>query len=65
MNGIKLIDVQCFPFYSILLAVGRTRVDYFSLDVEGAESRVVANVPWHLVDVKVNSIIFLYFSKRF
>ncbi|KAI9562639.1 hypothetical protein GHT06_010093 [Daphnia sinensis] len=55
-DGIKLIDVQCFPFYSILLAVGRTRVDYFSLDVEGAESRVLANVPWHLVDVKMLTV---------
>ncbi|KAI9562649.1 hypothetical protein GHT06_010103 [Daphnia sinensis] len=56
MNGIKLIDVQCFPFYSILLAVGRTRVDYFSLDVEGAESQVLANVPWHLVNVKTLTV---------
>ncbi|XP_059352831.1 uncharacterized protein LOC132087713 [Daphnia carinata] len=54
--GIGLIDVQCFPFYSILLAVGRTQVDYFSLDVEGAESQVLANVPWHLVDVKTLTV---------
>ena len=65
-DGIKLIDVQCFPFYSILLAVGRTRVDYFSLDVEGAESQILFNVPWHLVDVKVSDrlsyIIPFHFS---
>ena len=29
--------VQCFPLYSILLAVGRTSIDFFSLDVEGHE----------------------------
>lgn len=53
-NNIQIMDVQCFPLYSILLAVGRTQVDYFSLDIEGAESQVLANVPWPLVDVKVN-----------
>ena len=31
---------QCFPFYSILLAVGQTSVDFFSLDVEGHELEV-------------------------
>ncbi|EFX71561.1 hypothetical protein DAPPUDRAFT_255633 [Daphnia pulex] len=55
-EGIRLIVVQCFPLYSILLAVGRTRVDYFSLDVEGAESRILSHVPWHLVDVKTLTV---------
>ena len=26
--------VQCFPIYSLLLALGNPTVDYFSLDVE-------------------------------
>ena len=30
---VELTPVQCFPLYSILLAVNRTRVDFFSLDV--------------------------------
>lgn len=49
-----LIEVQCFPLYSILLAVGRTQVDYVSLDVEGSESSILMNVPWHLLDIKVS-----------
>jgi hypothetical protein len=49
----KLSNVQCFPLYSILLAVGRTRVDYFSVDVEGSESQILMNVPWHKVNIKV------------
>ncbi|KAF4525312.1 hypothetical protein B566_EDAN014921 [Ephemera danica] len=28
--------LQCVPFYTLLLAMNRTRIDYFSLDVEGA-----------------------------
>ena len=36
-----LIDVQCFPLYSILLALGNPTVDYFALDIEGAELPVL------------------------
>ncbi|XP_045208637.2 protein Star-like [Mercenaria mercenaria] len=36
----KLIQVQCFPLYTILLAIGKMDIDYFSLDVEGAERGV-------------------------
>ena len=49
----RLAKVQCFPLYSILLAVGQTQIDYFSVDVEGSETDVLTNVPWHKVDVKV------------
>ena len=55
--------VQCFPFYSILLAVGRTRVDFFSLDVEGHEFRVLKTIPLHKVDIRVSSI--RYYSSKF
>jgi hypothetical protein len=37
----------------MLVAVGRTRVDYFSLDVEGSEYKILATIPWHKVDIKV------------
>ena len=29
--------IACFPLQSILMALNRTTVDYFSLDVEGLE----------------------------
>ena len=45
--------IQCFPFYSILLATGRTRVDLFSLDIEGDELAVLKTIPWNKVDIKV------------
>ncbi|KAA0195001.1 hypothetical protein HAZT_HAZT007856 [Hyalella azteca] len=45
--------VQCFPFYSFLLAANITTVDYFSLDVEGQEFNVLKTIPWHQVDIKV------------
>lgn len=49
----RLMTVQCFPLYSILLAVGQTKVDFFSLDVEGYEIPILKTIPWHLVDIKV------------
>ena len=35
-------DLQCFPLYTILLAVGNPKIHYFSLDIEGAENKVKA-----------------------
>lgn len=30
-------QMQCFPLYSLLLAIGKLLVDYLSLDIEGTE----------------------------
>lgn len=48
-----MITAQCFPLYSILLAIKKTQIDYFSLDVEGYEMGILRNIPWHKVDIKV------------
>ncbi|XP_046640295.1 protein Star-like, partial [Daphnia pulicaria] len=48
--------VQCFPFYSILLAVGRNDVDYFGLDVEGSEYKILETIPWHKVNIKTLTV---------
>ncbi|XP_057368447.2 protein Star-like, partial [Daphnia carinata] len=52
----NLVTVQCFPFYSVLLAVGRTKVDFFSLDVEGHELEILKTIPWHKVDIKALTV---------
>lgn len=49
----KNVTVQCFPLYSLLLAVNQTRVDFFSLDIDGHELKVLRTIPWHLVDIRV------------
>ena len=36
-NNFINFQMQCFPIYSMLLAVGNPVVDYMSLDIEGAE----------------------------
>jgi hypothetical protein len=45
--------VQCFHFYSLLLAANIITVDYFSLDIEGQEFNVLKTIPWRRVDIKV------------
>ena len=54
-----LVKVQCFPLYSYLLALNITTVDYFSLDVEGAEYKVLLTIPWEKVDIRVSVDYFL------
>ncbi|KAK8728992.1 hypothetical protein OTU49_017468 [Cherax quadricarinatus] len=53
-------EVQCLPLYSILLALNRTTVDYFSLDVEGSELAVLRTIPWEKVDIKTLSVEFIH-----
>ena len=36
--------VPCFPLHALLVALNRTTVDYFSLDVEGYELDVSVGV---------------------
>ena len=64
MSADKMLEsVQCFPFYSILLATGRTRVDFFSLDIEGDELTVLKTIPWNKVDIKVLLVEYFYIKE--
>jgi FkbM family methyltransferase len=49
----ETILVQCFPMYSILRAIGTTHVDFFSLDIEGAEVAVLRTLPLNQMTVDV------------
>lgn len=53
---IKEKIVQCFPLFSVLLAVGVKEIDYFSLDVEGAEYEVLKTFPFSDVRIRILSI---------
>ncbi|XP_035714231.1 protein Star-like [Folsomia candida] len=52
----RSFEAQCFPLYSILRAINVTTVDYFSLDIEGAELSVLKTIPWEAVLIKTLSI---------
>ena len=48
----KIINMQLF----FALQLGNPRVDYLSLDIEGAELAVLNTVPWSKVDIRVVGI---------
>ena len=50
------VHLQCFTLYSLLLAVGQTEVDYFSLDVEGSELDILLTIPFSKVKIDVISV---------
>ena len=45
--------MQCFPIYSVLLALGNPTVDLFSLDVEGSDFEILKSIPWEKVNIRV------------
>lgn len=49
-------EAQCVPIYSILKAINVTTIDYFSLDIEGAELGVLQTIPFDSVLIKVMHI---------
>lgn len=49
----ETILVQCFPLYSLLLAIGNPRVDFMSLDIEGSELAVLRTIPFDKVHIEL------------
>ena len=46
--------VECYPLYSLLLAIGMAdKVDLLSLDIEGAELAVLRAIPWARVNIEL------------
>ena len=54
------IQVQCFPLYSLLLALNQTRVDFLSLDVEGDEEKVLRTIPYKKVNIRMMTVEFVH-----
>ena len=50
----------CFPLYSIMLAMNRTTIDYFSLDVEGFELDILRTIPFDKLDIKTLSVEYAH-----
>ena len=53
-------NTYCFPFYTMLLALNRTHIDYFSLDVEGLELDVLKTIPFDKVDISVFTVEYIH-----
>lgn len=50
---IEEIEVDCFDFHAALATHAITRVDYLSVDVEGAELAILTSIDFGCVDVRV------------
>ena len=52
----RTIKMQCLPLTSIIKALGNPTIDYFSLDIEGAEFPVLQTIDFTQLDIKVISL---------
>lgn len=50
------IAVQCFPFYSIMLALDIDHIDYLSIDVEGPEAEILQTIPYDKIRVDIITV---------
>lgn len=48
--------VKCFPLYSLLLAMNKTTIDYFSLNTGGTELQVLETIPFERVKIEIIGI---------
>ena len=55
-EGPGTFTLQCVPLYTLLLALGNPTVNWFILDIEGAEYQVLQTIPWHEVDIEMVSV---------
>lgn len=51
--------VKCFPFYSLLLAMNVTNIDYFCLESNGTELQVLETIPFEKVQIEVIDVHLL------
>ena len=56
--NLQNINVQCFTFDSVMKALGRTHIDLFSLDVEGAEVPILQSISFS--DFTIDVILVEY-----
>ena len=50
------VVVKCYPLSSLMNTSGQTHIDYFSLDVEGAEMIILKSIDWKHLDIDVFTI---------
>ena len=60
----KLTEIQCFTLYSLLLALQQMEIDYFSLDVEGAELYIMETIPFDKLKINVMSIEYRVINNK-
>ena len=49
-------QVPCFTLESLMLALNRTTIDFFSLDVEGAELQVLKTIDFNKINIRTLTV---------
>ncbi|XP_023930495.1 protein Star [Lingula anatina] len=57
--------ILCLPIQTLLGAMGRTHVDFFSLDVEGVELNVLQAFPWDKITVDMWTVEVHQLTKNY
>ena len=52
-GNMRKIMVLCVPIREILEVLGVTKINFWSLDIEGSDLEVLQSFPWDKVDVEV------------
>lgn len=55
-KSVMSINTTCLPIFTLLSALNIKTVDYFALDVEGAELKILKTIPFDLLLIKVITI---------
>ncbi|CAH1781980.1 unnamed protein product [Owenia fusiformis] len=55
-----VLQVDCFTLYSFMLALNRTVIDFFSLDVEGSELPILKTIPFDKLTIKALTVEFVH-----
>ena len=63
MDKSDTYKVQCFPLYSLILAVGNPKIDFLSLNIEGSEVDVLRSLPWEEVDIEMVMVEMVHSNK--
>lgn len=50
------VVVKCYSLIALMNTLGQTKIDYFSLDVEGAEMIILQSIDWDKLDIDVFTI---------
>eukprot|EP00966_Prymnesium_polylepis_P224393 5190504-Prymnesium_polylepis.2 len=50
------IEVDCYPLSSVMMALGRKTVDYWSLDTEGSEPAILNATDFDAVEVGIITV---------
>ena len=59
------ITIQCVPLYSVIQALGNPRIDFLSLDIEGADLQVLMTIPFSKVKISVIMIEVAHLGEIF